>query len=153
MSLPILKKIADLHTRSQDELNGLWLEYFGAEPPAYRRGFLIRGLAQRIQELTYGGLPPTHQQRLDALVDDQGRGKRRGGGRADAGRASGHLLPGTKLVREWQSVAHHVTVLADGFEYQGRHFKSLSAIARAITGTRWNGWRFFGLREIGKDKP
>lgn len=150
MSLPILKQIADLHTRSQDDLKSLWHEYFGAEPPAYRKGFLIRGLAQRIQELTYGGLPPVHRQRLDALVDDQEHGKRRGRGRTNANRASGHLLPGTKLVREWQGVAHHITVLADGFEYQGRHYKSLSAIARGITGTRWNGWAFFGLPNPAK---
>ena len=54
---------------------------------------------------------------------------------------------GTRLIREWQGVEHTVTVLDDGFEYQGRPYKSLSAIARAITGTRWNGYRFFGLRE------
>lgn len=144
MSLPILKQIADLHIQSQDELKALWQEYFGSEPPAYRKGFLIRGLAQRIQELTYGGLPEAPQARLDALVDDSGRGKRRGGKKAETGRAEGHLLPGTRLVREWQGVAHHVTALADGFEYGGRRFKSLSAIARDITGTRWNGWAFFG---------
>ena len=60
----------------------------------------------------------------------------------------GLLLPiaGTRLIREWQGVEHVVTVTADGFEWQGRPYKSLSAIARAITGTRWNGWVFFGLK-------
>ncbi|MBB4022460.1 hypothetical protein GGR17_002279 [Confluentimicrobium naphthalenivorans] len=53
----------------------------------------------------------------------------------------------TKLIREWNEVEHTITVLRDGFEWQGRPYKSLSAIARAITGTRWNGYRFFGLRE------
>ena len=55
-------------------------------------------------------------------------------------------ITGTRLLREWQSVEHVVTVTADGFEWQGRPYKSLSAIARAITGTRWNGWVFFGLK-------
>ena len=54
---------------------------------------------------------------------------------------------GTRLIREWNGVEHTITVLRDGFEWQGRPYKSLSAIARAITGTRWNGYRFFGLRE------
>jgi len=55
-------------------------------------------------------------------------------------------ITGTRLLREWQGVEHVVTVTADGFEWQGRPYKSLSAIARAITGTRWNGWVFFGLK-------
>jgi hypothetical protein len=56
------------------------------------------------------------------------------------------LTPGTRLLREWQGRTHHVTVVGDGFEYEGRHWKSLSAITRSITGTRWSGPRFFGLR-------
>lgn len=142
MSLPILKQIADLHGKSQDDLKALWREYFNVPPPAYRRGFLIRGLAQRIQELTFGGLSGSHRDRLEALVEDRAKG--RGRKPAENLRREGHLLPGTKLMREWQGVAHHVTVLADGFEYQGRRYRSLSAIAREIAGTRWNGWLFFG---------
>lgn len=145
MSLPILKQIADLHGKSQDDLKALWREYFNVPPPAYRRGFLIRGLAQRIQELTFGGLSVDCRRRLDALVDDQpkGKGRKKGLNVRDAA-----LLPGTKLMREWQGTAHHVTVLADGFEYQGRRYRSLSAIAREIAGTRWNGWTFFGVRRV-----
>ena len=59
-------------------------------------------------------------------------------------------IVGTKLIREWQGVLHEVTALADGYEWQGRRYKSLSAIARAITGTRWNGPLFFGLRSHSK---
>jgi hypothetical protein len=58
---------------------------------------------------------------------------------------------GTRLVREWDGVEHTVTVMKDGFDWQGRKFKSLSAVARAITGTQWNGYRFFGLREARRD--
>ena len=64
-------------------------------------------------------------------------------------RADERPLAGTRLLREWAGVEHVVTVLADGFEWEGRPYRSLSAIARAITGTRWNGWRFFGIRHRG----
>ncbi|TDR35002.1 hypothetical protein DES43_1111 [Aquamicrobium defluvii] len=60
-------------------------------------------------------------------------------------------MVGTRLVREWGGVEHTVTVMKDGFDWQGRKFKSLSAVARAITGTQWNGYRFFGLRETRRD--
>jgi len=140
MTSPMLKQIADLHGKPQEDLKGLWLEYFGAEPPAYRKGFLIKGLAQRIQELTFGGLPPAHQARLDVLVD----------GKPAKRKAPESLLPGTKLVRDWQGVSHHVTVIQEGFEYRGRRFKSLSAIANIIAGTRWNGWTFFGVTNPNK---
>ena len=56
-------------------------------------------------------------------------------------------VAGTKLLRKWDGIEHTVTVLKDGFDWKGRRFKSLSAVAREITGTRWNGYRFFGLRE------
>ena len=143
MILPILRQITDLHGKPQDELKSLWHEYFGTEPPAYRRGFLVRGLAQRIQELTFGGLPSSHLARLGALIEDKPAKSK-----AVASRAA--LLPGTKLVRDWQGVAHHVTVIQDGFEYRGRRFKSLSAIANIIAGTRWNGWTFFGVTNPNK---
>ena len=143
MTTPILRQIAQLPQLSQPELKGLWREYFGVEPPAYRKGFLVRGLAHRIQELTYGGLSPAHQARLEAHIADEDGGKRKRNGH-------GALLIGTRLVREWKGVAHEVTVIDGGFEYQGRRYRSLSAVARAITGTRWNGWLFFALPNPNK---
>ena len=96
-------------------------------------------LAYRIQELAYGGLKPETLKRLAALAEElEPRGSR--------ARSGNMPVAGTRLLREWQGVQHITTVLADGFEYEGRPYKSLSAIARAITGTRWNGWLFFGLR-------
>lgn len=145
MTTPILKQIAELPTLPQDRLKELWREYFGAEPPAYRKGFLVRGLAHRIQELTYGGLSPAHQARLEALIADQETPKK-GRKQVKAPPKGERLLLGTRLVREWKGVAHEVTVIDGGFEYQGRRYRSLSAVARAITGTRWNGPLFFGLR-------
>jgi hypothetical protein len=98
----VLKQIAGLPKLSHDELKALWREYFGVEPPAYRRGFLIRGLAHRIQELTYGGLKPAYQARLDAMIE--GTKKSNGSGRPGRRpRQDVHLLEGTKLLREWGS--------------------------------------------------
>jgi Protein of unknown function (DUF2924) len=117
----------------------LWKELNGAEAPPYNRRFLESRLAYRIQELAYGGLRPETVARLDALADklDGKRPKRITADRP---------IAGTRLIREWQGLEHCVTVLGGGYEYQGRPYQSLSAIARAITGTRWNGPLFFGLR-------
>ena len=82
---PVLKQIAGLPKLSHAELKALWKEYFGVEPPAYRRGFLVRGLAHRIQELTYGGLKPAYQARLDAMIE--GRRSRTALAGPDDGRA------------------------------------------------------------------
>ncbi len=97
----------------------------------------------RIQELTYGGLKRETLKRLEALGEQlDGGDRKKSGMRADHDRP----IAGTRLLREWQGVEQIVTVTADGFEWQGRPYRSLSAIARAITGTRWNGWVFFGLK-------
>jgi hypothetical protein len=143
---PVLKQIAGLPKLSHGELKALWREYFGVEPPAYRRGFLIRGLAHRLQELTYGGLKPAYQARLDAMVEGKDKPNGRSGRRP---RHDVNLLEGTKLIREWQGVAYEVMVIESGFEHQGKRYRSLSAVARAITGTQWSGPLFFGLRKTG----
>ncbi len=88
------------------------------------------------------GLKPETIKRLEALGEQlDGGDKRKRSIRADI-----RPIAGTRLIREWQGIEHVVTVLADGFDWQGRPYRSLSAIARAITGTRWNGWTFFGLK-------
>jgi hypothetical protein len=122
-------------------LKARWQELFDTKPPPYNRRFLESRLAYRIQELAFGGLKPETVERLAALAEGVG-GKTNGRARV----AQGRPITGTRLLREWRGVEHSVTVRDDGFEYQGRPFKSLSAIARLITGTRWNGWIFFGLR-------
>ena len=146
MTDTVLRQIAELPTLPYGRLKEMWREYFGVEPPAYRRGFLVRGLAHRIQELAYGGLSDAHQARLDALVEEDEAAQKSGGKRKKAPPRGERLITGTRLVREWKGVAHEVTVIEDGFEYGGRRYRSLSAVARAITGTRWNGPMFFGLR-------
>lgn len=139
---PIPARLAALKAMSAPDLKAQWRELFDAEPPLYNRRFLESRLAYRIQELAYGGLKPETVRRLERLGEELDGGKR------DTRRIRADIRPiaGTRLIREWQGVEHAVTVTADGFEWQGRPYKSLSAIARAITGTRWNGWVFFGLK-------
>ncbi|MGE0666171.1 MAG: DUF2924 domain-containing protein [Sphingomonadales bacterium] len=141
----ILAEIASFKTMDVKALKQRWRDLFDTEPPAYNRRFLESRLAYRVQELAYGGLKPDVIARLEAL------GEQLDGGNVTVRkkRADDRPIAGTRLVREWQGVEHHVTVLVDGYEWQGRPFKSLSAVARAITGTRWNGWTFFGIRRSG----
>src|SRR6185436_8454370 len=119
-----------------------WRELFDTEPPAYNRRFLESRLAYRIQELAHGGLSRETLDRLKAL------GKQYGDQSPAERKARPLLRPlaGTKLIREWQGVDHCVTVRIGDFEYMGRPYKSLSSVAHEITGTKWNGWVFFGLK-------
>ena len=140
---PIPARLAALKTTPTPDLKKQWRDLFDSEPPPFNRRYLESRLAYRIQELAYGGLKPETIRRLERLGEelDGGDTKKRSI-RADRDRP----ITGTRLLREWQGVEQIVTVTADGFEWQGRPYKSLSAIARAITGTRWNGWIFFGLK-------
>jgi hypothetical protein len=140
---PIPARLAALKTTPTPDLKKQWRELFDSEPPPFNRRYLESRLAYRIQELAYGGLKPETIRRLERLGEELDGGDRsKRSVRLDRDRP----ITGTRLIREWQGVEHVVTVTADGFEWQGRPYKSLSAIARAITGTRWNGWVFFGLR-------
>jgi Protein of unknown function (DUF2924) len=142
MTDTIPARLAALKTMALPELKAEWRTLFGTEPPGYNRRFLESRLAYRIQELAYDGLKPETIRRLEALGEqfaDRNITPRRI--RHDA-----MPIAGTRLVREWQGVEHTVTVLTEGYEWQGRPYRSLSAIARAITGTRWNGPLFFGIR-------
>ncbi len=144
----VLQRVAALKTTPTPQLKQQWRDLFGKEPPPFNRRYLESRLAYRLQELAYGGLKPETLRRLLEL------GEQLDGGRVDVRkrRVDDRPITGTRLIREWQGVEHAVTVLADGFEYQGRPFKSLSAVARAITGTRWNGPLFFGLRRAGESR-
>jgi hypothetical protein len=138
----VLTRVAALKSLPIPQLKQQWRDLFETEPPPYNRRFLEHRLAYRIQELAYGGLKPETLKRLREL------GEQLDGGNP-ANRRRHHQdrpLVGTRLIREWQGVDHCATVRDDGYEYQGRPYKSLSAVARAITGTRWNGWLFFGLK-------
>jgi hypothetical protein len=146
---PILARLAALKAMSVNELKAEWQELFAAPAPNNSRAFLESRLAYRIQELTYGGPDRETRRMLDLLADEVDGTLTRKAQIADPR----NPVVGTKLIREWDGVAHTVTVLKDGFEWDGRRYKSLSAVARAITGTRWNGYRFFGLRERKRGEP
>jgi hypothetical protein len=138
----VLARVAALKALPTAELKEQWQLLFETPPPPYNRHFLESRLAYRIQELAYGGLKPETVRRLEQL------GEQLDGGNIAVRKVRGSDQPiaGTRLLRAYQGVEHTVTVLQDGYEWQGRPYKSLSAIARAITGTRWNGLVFFGLK-------
>ena len=138
----ILAQISALKSAPAGALKARWRELFETEPPPYNRRFLVSRLAYRLQELAHGGLSADAHRRLKAAAGSlpakgSKTGKRPAGDRP---------IAGTRLIRDWKGVEHQVTVRDADFEYQGRPFKSLSAVARTITGTRWNGLVFFGLK-------
>jgi hypothetical protein len=145
MSDEVLARLAALPKTTTPDLRAQWRQLFDTEPPQYNRRFLESRLAYRIQELAYGGLKPTTVARLEALGEelDGGKPSRR------KIRGDRDLTVGMKLQREWQGVLYTVLVTRSGYEWEGRPYKSLSAVARTITGTRWNGWTFFGLKKLG----
>jgi hypothetical protein len=123
-------------------VGALWRKVFGrAPPPGLSRALLVRALAYRIQENALGGLDRVTARALDRMAAGEG-------GSVIPLPGPG-TTPGTLLVREWEGNFHRVMVLEEGFAWNGQSFESLSKVARAITGTNWNGPRFFGLRQKG----
>ena len=119
----------------------LWRELFKeAAPSEVRRELLVRMLAYKIQEQAFGGLSTAARKRLRELAAAFNRNSEIPPAMAT------RLKPGTRLIREWQGKTHQVTVAEGSFEYRGSRYSSLSEIARLITGTRWSGPLFFGLR-------
>ena len=125
---------------SPDELRKEWRRLYRSQPPRLSRDLLVRAIAYRIQELRYGGLSKATSRKLAALVQ-----ARRSDGDIGSPEGTQRIRAGARLVREWNGRTHTVTVEEEGFTYAGRNYRSLSAIAREITGARWSGPRFFGL--------
>ncbi|MGB8411838.1 MAG: DUF2924 domain-containing protein [Candidatus Binatus sp.] len=122
-----------------------WAAVFGASPSPYLgRVLMVRAIAHRVQERVFGGLKPSTQKILDRVCDTRGEIAPQ---HIPRPRASA----GTVLIREWRGVRHRVTVLDNDVVYRGRRYKSLSEVARAITGTRWSGPLFFGLKGRAKE--
>ena len=133
-------EIDELPALDTASLRQRWTELYGREPaPRISRDLLIRGVAYRLQEDTDHGLSKSalrHLARAAKELRETG---------SMTGTASVGIKPGTKLIREWRGRVHEVIVLDDTYLWMGRPYRSLSQIARAITGTRWSGPRFFGL--------
>jgi hypothetical protein len=142
VDMTVLARLNALKSMGIPDLKTEWVRLFDAPAPNNSGPYLRMRLGHRMQELTYGGLGKPAKRMLELLVDEVE------GGTVRKSMISDPRTPvvGTRLIREWDGVEHTITVLKQGFEWQGRQYKSLSAIARTITGTRWNGFRFFGLR-------
>ena len=132
--------LAALQKLSLGELKQRWQDLYGSECPArMSRFFLVRALAYRIQEQALGGLDRATRRRLARASEDLAAGR-------TPATSAPKIKPGTRLLREWQGVVYDVMVLESGVQYRGESWPSLSAVAREITGTRWSGPRFFGLK-------
>jgi len=135
--------VASLTDLSSDELKDEWRRLYGPVlPKKARRTFLISAVAYRIQEQVLGGLKPETKRLLDQVAAE-----------ARAGRKA-EIKPkpnrkGTVLVREWHGVTHQVEILERGVRYEDRHYRSLSEVARVITGVHWSGPAFSGLKKRG----
>ena len=133
-----------LRALSPAELRSEWRRLYRGQPPRLSRDLLIRAIAYRIQELRYGGLSKTTRRKLATLLNaPQSEGE-------IAPEAAQKIRTGARLVREWNGHTHTVTVTEEGFTYAVRSYRSLTAIAREITGAQWSGPRFFGLARLPK---
>jgi hypothetical protein len=138
-------QLAKLPTMSRAELQSLWQELFQRPPSAQlRREMLIPILAYRIQELAFGGLKESTLKRLRELAADHANGKK------SVIQPMKRPKVGTRYVREYNGKLHEVTVLDTGYEYEGQNYRSLTEIAKIITGTKWSGPTFFGYKRPGK---
>jgi hypothetical protein len=138
-------EIGRLPDLGHDELRARWKSLFGRPAPkSLRRKFMARAVAYQMQVAAYGGLSTATRRRLREIAAAVRNGDRNGvlGGV--------QIRPGTQLIRQWQNTTHTVMVLDDGFALEGRTYKSLSAAAKAITGTNWNGYAFFGIRRAAR---
>jgi hypothetical protein len=143
-SVSVSVEIACLRDLDVKGLRSLWESRYGGKAPAHLpRHFLFRLLAYRLQADHLGDLDPDIKRILDQSDSPEDASRRA----ADAARATKSLRPGTLLGREWNGEMHQIAVLAEGFAWNGTTYPSLSKVAFAITGTRWNGPRFFGLRD------
>ena len=150
---PMATRIQALQQMTTAQLREEWRRVMGGEPRSYHRTWLWKRLAWAIQAKEYGGLSARAQQRLEELLPyaeiwmPLGRKAFQGVGTASeaSGRDGRALCPGTVLTRLYKGRTVAVTVLGDGFEYEGQRYGSLTAVAKAVTGSHWNGRHFFGL--------
>jgi Protein of unknown function (DUF2924) len=126
---------------SRDVLKERWRVLYGAPPPSHLgRPLLLRAIAYRLQEQVFGGLDAATRRRLTQAAEYIASGR-------EPSDRSAKIKPGTRLLREWQGVVHEVIVLETSVQYRGKSWPSLSAVAREITGARWSGPLFFGLKK------
>jgi hypothetical protein len=143
MAPDVSAQIAELPGLSRQELLDLWLQLYGrAAPPGIRRELMVPFLAYRLQEKAYGGLKPATRSKLLRIARALEKAPSKNQLILQPG-----TKPGTRIFRQWRGESHEVLVTESGYEYRGTKYESLSGIARKITGTRWSGPAFFGLRQ------
>ena len=140
----VIKQIDQLNQMSTRDLHKKWMDLFGTDPGQLGRAYLIRRLAYRIQELVHGGLSRTARKQFKELVQ--------GSATKTTKSQLSNLQVGTRLLREWHGQKYEVVVQSDGFLFNGKTSRSLSAVARAITGRHCGGRRFFGLKPSKKQR-
>ncbi len=147
MPKTLARQMVELESASTADLRARWERaHTHPAPKRASRDLLLRALAYHIQERAEGGLSQAALKRFAYLADPRGNDGR------PPRPAPPRLRPGTRLVREWHGAVHQVIVGEDGFDYRGARYASLSRIAREITGTRWSGPLFFGLRKAAQQE-
>ncbi len=160
METTLIRRIHRLREMTVGDLRVEWLKLYGEPTRSRNRNYLWRRLAWRVQELAHGGLSAVAKAKIDELAPDsftRARTPQNGNGAAVAGDDHQHQhrvhrdprlpAPGTVLTRQYKDQEIRVVALDDGFEWDGRRYASLSAVAGAVTGSKWNGLLFFGLTE------
>ncbi len=151
-SAPVVAGVAELLARlndlTLDELRAEWRRLYRSAPPRLSRDLMRRAIAYRIQEKAFGGLSAASKRKLkDHATQIEITGRVRPDSRPV-------VRSGARLVREWNGRTYTVTVTEDGFEYGGKTYRSLTKVARVITGAHWSGPRFFGLNGTpARDTP
>jgi len=143
MGAKVSARVTQLHSLSRRQLLELWQKHYEKPAPlGIRRELMIPCLAYRIQEICYGGLKPSSRAELRRLAASLKKDP--------SSELSGRALikPGARLFRRWRGQMHEVFVIETGYEYRGDAYRSLSEVARKITGTRWSGPAFFGLKKV-----
>ena len=144
----LVPQLDQLRRLSAEDLLKQWQVLFDVAPPKkLRSSLLVQGIAYRLQERALGGLKPSTFRLLERIADDTAAGRP-----ISVPSEKSRVSTGTVLMREWHGKKHQVTVLEDGFLYRTKRFRSLSEIARTITGARWSGPLFFGLKSCRKEQ-
>jgi Protein of unknown function (DUF2924) len=143
----LAKELKDLETRGDDELKDRWRSLYGTKPPQkIHRALLIAAVAHRLQENALGALKSSVHRHLMQAANNPATS------RPSPDHLSLRPRAGTVLVRDWGGVTHQAKVLEDGILFRSKRYKSLSEVARVITGTRWSGPLFFGLKSAAKEQ-
>lgn len=142
MDAKVTSKLAALELLTMEELKPQWRKYFDSDPVRFQRDYMVRRIAYQIQARAYGGLSKTIKNKLKRLADD---------GQVTV-REQVQVVLGTRLMREYKGERIYVAVLEDGFEFKSKRYKSLTAIATELVGSRTSGPKFFGLLRGADDQ-